>query len=173
MSTRPESGSNGASLGLQVAVVGGSEASLALLAEAERVGAALAASGSVLVCGGLGGIMEAAARGAFLAGGFTLGILPGRSRDAANRYLTCAVATGLGHFRNFLVVSTADAVIAFPGRHGTLSEIAMALTLGKPVVGLGSWDVDGVARATSPEDAVRQAIDRASASPRHGARARG
>lgn len=118
----------------------------------------MAAAGAVLVCGGLGGIMEAAARGAKSAGGLTLGILPGRSRKAANAYLDCVVATGLGDFRNFLVVATADAVVALPGSYGTLSEIAMALTLQKPVVGLGTWEIEGVVRATTAEEAVRLAL---------------
>lgn len=139
----------------QIAVVGGSEASEEVARLAETVGAAVADAGAVLVCGGLGGIMEAAARGARSRGGFTLGILPGRSREDANPFIDCAVATGLGDFRNFLVVATADAVIALPGKHGTLSEIAMALTLGKTVVGLGSWNVEGMRRASNAEEAVR------------------
>lgn len=163
MSTRPANGSTVAAGGPQVAVVGGSGADGAVLALAEQVGAALAKAGAVLVCGGLSGVMEAAARGASLESGFTLGILPGRSRDEANPYVTCAVATGLGHFRNFLVVATADAVIALPGHHGTLSEIAMALTLGKPVVALGGTSVDAVRTASSPAEAVRLALAGAAA----------
>jgi uncharacterized protein (TIGR00725 family) len=140
---------------LQIAVVGGSEASAEVARIAESVGAAVAEAGAVLVCGGLGGIMEAAARGARSRGGFTVGILPGRSRAAANPHIECAIATGLGDFRNYLVVATADAVIALPGKHGTLSEVAMALTLGKPVVGLGAWDIEGVRPAADAEEAVR------------------
>jgi uncharacterized protein (TIGR00725 family) len=140
---------------IQIAVVGASDPSDADARLAEAVGAAVAAAGAVLVCGGLGGIMEAAARGAKNGGGHTLGILPGRSRASANAYIDCAVATGLGDFRNFLVVAAADAVVALPGSYGTLSEIAMALTLRKPVVGLGTWEIDGVIRATSAEEAVR------------------
>ncbi len=111
-----------------------------------------------LVCGGLGGVMEAAARGARTAGGFTLGILPGTDRASANPFIECAVATGLGDFRNYLIVRTADALIALPGRHGTLSEIAMALTLGKPVVGLGTWDIEGVEPAETAEQTVQKAL---------------
>lgn len=128
-------------------------------ARAEAVGAAIARAGAVLVCGGLTGVMESAARGAKSEGGLTLGILPGRSREAANPFIDCAIATGLGDFRNFLVVTTADAVIALPGRHGTLSEIAMALTLGKRVVTLGPWEIDGVLRAADPGEAVRLALE--------------
>ena len=114
---------------LQIAVVGASQPSRDAANEAEAVGAAIAEAGATLVCGGLGGIMEAAAKGARQKGGLTLGILPGNSRRDANPYIDCAVATGLGDFRNYLVVATANAVVAMPGRYGTLSEIAMALTL--------------------------------------------
>jgi hypothetical protein len=144
----------------QIAVVGGSEATREVLRLAEAVGKAVATSGAALVCGGLGGVMEAAAKGARARGGFTLGILPGGSRAEANPYVDCAVATSLGHLRNFIVVETADAVIALPGRSGTLSEIAMALTLGKPVIDLGSWRIDGTVPASGPEDAVRLCLER-------------
>lgn len=144
--------------GRQIAVVGGSEASPDVLERAERVGAVVAEAGAILVCGGLEGVMEAASRGAHRAGGVVLGILPGESRSAANPFVTVAVATGLGHFRNYLVVSTADAVIALEGKHGTLSEIAMALTLGKPVIALGPWSVEGVQSAATPEEAVKLAM---------------
>jgi uncharacterized protein (TIGR00725 family) len=144
----------------QIAVVGGSEAAEESSRLAEAVGAAVADAGAILVCGGLSGIMEAAAKGARSRGGFTLGILPGRSRADANPYVDCAVVTGLGHMRNFLVVQTADAVIALPGRSGTLSEIAMALTLGKPVVDLGSWEVEGMVAASRPDEAVRLCFER-------------
>jgi uncharacterized protein (TIGR00725 family) len=141
-----------------IAVVGASDPSSEDARLAEAVGSAVAAAGAVLVCGGLAGVMEAAARGAKGGGGLTLGILPGKSRAAANEYIDCAVATGLGDFRNYLVVAAADAVVALPGSHGTLSEIAMALTLKKPVVGLGTWEIEGVVRASSAEEAVRLAL---------------
>ncbi len=105
--------------------------------------------------------MEAAARGAKQEGGFTLGLLPGADRKAANDYIDCAVATGLGHFRNFLIAHTVDAVIAVSGKYGTLSEVAMALTLGKTAIGLGSWQIEGVVQASSPKDAVRRALNNA------------
>lgn len=143
----------------QIAVIGASGCNETIARRAEAVGRAIARAGAVLVCGGLGGVMEAAARGAKEEGGFTLGILPGTSRAAANRFIDLAVASGLGHFRNFLIAQTADALVAVAGQYGTLSEMAMGLTLGKPVVGLGTWDIEGVVRASSPEDAVRFALE--------------
>jgi uncharacterized protein (TIGR00725 family) len=107
----------------------------------------------------MGGVMEAAARGAKIEGGQTLGILPGPSRTEANESIDMAVATGLGHFRNFVIAQTADVFIAVAGKYGTLSEIAMALTLGKTVVGLGTWEIEGVISASGPEDAVKKALE--------------
>jgi uncharacterized protein (TIGR00725 family) len=142
-----------------IAVVGAGEgAGSAAVAAAEEVGALLAQAGAVLVCGGLGGVMEAACRGASDAGGTTLGILPGSDRAAANRWVTIAVPTGLGELRNGLVVRGSDAVIAIAGGYGTLSEIALALKAGKPVVGLGSWDIRGVREASDPAAAVALAL---------------
>lgn len=145
----------------QIAVVGASAPSADALSQAEAVGRILARAGATLVCGGLGGIMEAAAKGAHTEGGWTVGLLPGSLRIDANPFIRCAIPTGLGHFRNFLVVQASDAVIAFPGRYGTLSEIAMALTLEKPVIGLATWDIEGVVRAETPEEAVRLALQAA------------
>lgn len=141
-----------------IAVVGASRPSPAAAKTARAVGAAVAAAGATLVTGGLGGIMEAACRGARERGGLTVGILPGKSKTDANPYVDFILPTGLGDFRNYLVVAAADAVIALEGRFGTLSEISMALTLGKVVVGLGTWDIEGVRRARDPEDAVRIAL---------------
>jgi len=118
------------------------------------VGAGLAAAGAVVVTGGLGGVMEAACRGARSRRGRTLGILPGDDREAANGWVEIAVATGLGELRNGLVVRAADAVVAIGGGHGTLSEVALALKLGRPVVGLGTWEVHGVDHVSTPEDAL-------------------
>jgi len=137
-----------------VAVVGPGEASPDELHAAEEVGAGLAAAGAVVVTGGLGGVMEAACRGARSRRGRTLGILPGDDRDAANGWVEIAVATGLGELRNGLVVRAADAVVAIGGGHGTLSEVALALKLGRPVVGLGTWQVHGVDHVSTPEDAL-------------------
>lgn len=141
-----------------IAVLGSSSPGDEAIAHAIAVGAAVARAGAILVTGGLGGIMEAASRGAREQGGLTLGLLPGTSKRDANPYVDCAVPTGLGDFRNYLVVAAADAVVALEGRFGTLSEIAMALTLGKVVVGLGTWEIDGIRSARDPEEAVRLAL---------------
>jgi uncharacterized protein (TIGR00725 family) len=122
------------------------------------VGRLLAERGAVLVCGGLGGTMEAACRGAKQAGGTTVGLLPGGSRSDANEFVDVAIPTGLGEARNALVVRAADVVVAVGGGYGTLSEIALALKAGKRVVGLGSWEIDGVVAADGPEAAVAEAL---------------
>src|SRR3954471_16837230 len=137
-----------------VAVVGASTATPAEEAIAEEVGAGLAGAGAVVVTGGLGGVMEAACRGARSRRGRTVGLLPGEDRDAANGWVEIAIATGLGELRNGLVVRAADAVVAVGGGHGTLSEVALALKLGRPVVGLGTWEVHGVEHVSTPEEAI-------------------
>ena len=142
-----------------VAVVGPGSCSAAVQAQAEAVGRALAEAGATVVCGGLGGVMEAVCRGAKSAAGVTVGILPGDERSAANQWVDLAVATGLGEARNVLVVRAADAVIAVGGGYGTLSEIALALKAGKPVVGLDTWDIEGVVVAKDAADAVCKALD--------------
>jgi uncharacterized protein (TIGR00725 family) len=143
-----------------VAVVGAGEASADEIAAAEEVGRLLAERGAVLVCGGLGGVMEAACRGAKEGGGSTVGILPGRDRAAANRYGDVAIATGLGEARNALVVRAADVLIAVGGGYGTLSEIALALKGGTPVVGIGSWELAGrpLKEARDAREAVELAL---------------
>jgi hypothetical protein len=137
-----------------IAVVGAGEASPADLAYAEEVGAGLADLGAVVVTGGLGGVMEAACRGARSRRGRTLGILPGDDRDDANGWVEIAVATGMGELRNGLVVRASDALVAIGGGHGTLSEVALALKLGRPVVGLGTWAVHGVEDVSTPAEAI-------------------
>ena len=141
-----------------VAVVGPSEPPDAALADAEAVGAELARRGAVVVCGGRGGAMEAVCRGAAGAGGVTVGLLPGSDRSEANEWVSVAVATGLGELRNGLVVRAADAVIAVAGGYGTLSEIGFALRIGRPVVGLGTWEIEGIVVASDPADAVHRAL---------------
>ncbi|SEM23455.1 TIGR00725 family protein [Streptacidiphilus jiangxiensis] len=150
-----------------VAVIGPGEATPAECDTAGEVGRRLAEAGAVLVCGGLGGVMEAAARGASAAGGTTVGLLPGRDRSAGNPHLTVCLPTGLGELRNGLVVGTADAVIAVGGSWGTMSEIALALRTGKPVVALAGWDLrppsgdaPGPRPAATPEEAVALAVGR-------------
>ena len=137
-----------------VAVVGPGDASPEELQAAEDVGGALAELGAVVVTGGLGGVMEAACRGARSRRGRTVGILPGEDREAANGWVEIAIATGLGELRNGLVVRAADALVAVGGGHGTLSEVALALKLGRPVVGLGTWEVHGVEHVSTPVEAI-------------------
>jgi uncharacterized protein (TIGR00725 family) len=145
-------------MAIQISVIGsGAEHE----ARAEEVGRLIAERGATLVCGGLDEVMAAAARGARSAGGVTVGILPGESRTAANPWIDHAVVTGTGHARNLAVAASGDAVIAVGGGHGTLSEIAFARILGRPVVVLEpGWEVpaEGVHRATDPEQAVDLAL---------------
>lgn len=145
---------------LQIGVIGAGQCSHETALVAEAVGKEVALQGAILVCGGLGGVMEASARGAQQAGGMTIGILPGFSFDDANPFITIPIVTGLSHARNVLVVRSSQALIAVEGGYGTLSEVAIALTLGTPVVGLNTWDVSGeIITVQSPEDAVKKAID--------------
>jgi uncharacterized protein (TIGR00725 family) len=141
--------------------VGAGEAGDRLISLAEQTGAELARRGAVLVCGGLGGVMEAASRGAREAGGTTVALLPGHDRRDANAYSDIVVTTGLGEARNVLIVRAADVLIAIGGEFGTLSEIAFALKIGKPVVSLESWDLEkagaprgSIVQAGSPSEAV-------------------
>ncbi len=148
-----------------VAVIGAGRCSREVARVAESVGRELARRGATLVCGGLGGVMEAACRGAKSEGGLTIGILPGFSRHEANPYVDIPVVTGLGEARNVIVVRTAQAVIAVDGEYGTLSEIAYALKLGIPVVGLNTWQltregrlVSDIIEAATPAEAVDKAL---------------
>ncbi len=132
---------------------------------ARAVGHALAEAGAILICGGRGGVMAAACRGAKSAGGLTIGVLPGDSAAEANPYVDIPIVTGMGEARNIIIVRTAHAVIAVGGEFGTLSEIAFALKLGRPVVGLGTWELSRQGRlvqdilvASTPEEAVRLAL---------------
>ena len=145
-----------------------------ILAWAEEVGQHLARGGAVVITGGLGGVMRAASRGALMAGGETIGILPGADASEANEFVRTAIATGLGVARNLVVVTSADAVIAVGGRHGTLSEIGLALRMGRHVVGLSSWRLESdhrmggprVHRASGPRDAAQLALRLAGEGPR-------
>ncbi|WP_228282329.1 TIGR00725 family protein [Rubrobacter tropicus] len=130
-----------------------------LYEQAREVGRLVAERGGIVVCGGLGGVMEAAARGATEAGGTAIGILPDEDRGRANAYLSFSVATGTGQARNLAVVCSGDVVVAVGGEYGTLSEMGLALKVGRPVVSLGSWDLgEHVAVAPSPEEAVGAAF---------------
>jgi hypothetical protein len=149
-----------------IAVCGPDPAPEDVAARSESVGRAIAQAGAVLVCGGLGGAMEAASRGAAAEGGTVLGILPGADRRGANDFLTVSVPTGMGEMRNALVVRAADAVIAVGGEFGTLSEIALALKAGTPVVGMGTWElaksdgapVEAIVRVETAAEAVAAAL---------------
>lgn len=148
-----------------VAVVGTGESAPETDALAETVGRLLAERGAILVCGGLGGVMAAAARGAAEAGGLTVGLLPGDERRHANPHIKVALPTGLGEMRNPLIARVADALIAVGGGFGTLSEVAFALRIGRPVVTLRSWDLGASGRsdlppqAASAEEAVALALE--------------
>jgi len=148
-----------------VAVIGSADCDRDVAALAEAVGREIARRGAVLVCGGRGGVMAAACQGAKAEGGTTVGILPGVDRREANPYVDVPIATGLGEARNAIVVRTADAVVAVSGGYGALSEIGLALKMGRPVVGLGTFElrqggrpVAAVVPAGSPEQAVALAV---------------
>lgn len=149
-----------------VAVIGGNECSAQEMRLAEDVGREIARQGAVLICGGLGGIMEAACRGARQENGTTVGIVPGEKRESANQYVTIPIASGIGHARNMIVAKSADAVIAIGGGYGTLAEIAYALQGGIPVISLNTWTLSrngqvdrSIIPAADPGDAVSRALD--------------
>ena len=142
-----------------IGVIGGSTCSEQIARLAEEVGREIANANAVLVCGGRGGVMEAACRGAKSAGGMTIGILPGDDREQANAFVDVAIVTGMGVARNALVVKSSQAVIAIDGKYGTLSEIAFCLQLGIPVVGLQTWEVaPEIITARTPAQAVKLAL---------------
>jgi hypothetical protein len=144
---------------LHIAVIGASDCSGPAADLAYDVGRHIALHDAVLFCGGLGGVMEMAAKGAREAGGMTVGLLPGFDFSDANPYIDIAIPTGLSHARNILVVRASMAVIAVEGSYGTLSEIALALKMGKPVIGLQTWDIGPeIIKAHSAEDAVVKAL---------------
>lgn len=145
--------------GPYVAVVGSGAADGELYEQAREVGRLVAERGGIVVCGGLSGVMEAAARGATEAGGLAVGILPDEDRRRANEYLAYSIATGMGQARNLAVVCSGDVIIAIGGEYGTLSEIGLARKIGRPVVSLESWDLPGhLVVASSPEEAVEAAF---------------
>ncbi len=151
---------------MMIGVIGGDSAPQAFLPLAEEVGREIARRGHLLVCGGRGGVMEAACRGAREAGGHTIGILPGPDSSDANAYVEFPIVTNLGAARNAIVALSADTLIAIDGSYGTLSEIALALVYRKPVVGLRTWHVSDdagveekrIVRAGSPAEAVELAV---------------
>ena len=127
-----------------ISVIGGSTISSKVEDLAQSVGKMIAGLGCVLVCGGLGGAMEAAAKGAKMAGGVTIGILPGKDKRDANSYIDIALPTSIGYARNTIVACSADIIIALPGSFGTNSEICYGLVYGRPVIDLGNWDIEGM-----------------------------
>lgn len=173
----PAARSDGREERIAVAVVGSGSCGSGDERRAEEVGRRLAEAGALVVTGGLGGVMAAASRGAQAAGGTTVGLLPGSTREGANPWLSVAIPTGLGEGRNLLVVRAADALVAVGGEYGTLSELAFALKIGRPVVGLATWELrrhgepgpdPGVLRADDPAGAVALALELARAALRGG-----
>lgn len=142
-----------------IGVIGGSRCSPEIDRLAEEVGRRIAERGAVLICGGMGGVMAAACRGAQQAGGLTVGVLPGERATEANPFVEIPVVTGMGDARNVIIVRSAGAVIAVDGEYGTLSEMAFCLKFGVPVISLQSWDFDpGIVRASTAEEAVERAL---------------
>lgn len=138
-----------------VGVIGGARADRQIMDIAEELGKKIAEEGYTLVCGGLGGVMLAACRGAGKAGGLTVGILPGNRKSSANRYVSIPIVTSMSHARNAIIARTADILVAIDGRYGTLSEIAHAKALGKRVIGLYTWEeVPGIEDAESVREAI-------------------
>ena len=151
-----------------ISVIGGGDPTPDVGLLAEEVGKELARRGATVVCGGLGGVMEAVCRGAKSAGGTTIGILPGSDPGDANQWVDIPICTGLGYARNVIVVKTGRAVIAVDGAYGTLSEIGHALGDGIPVVGLSTWTIGqndrpdrSIIVADDPADAVKKALEAA------------
>ena len=142
-----------------IGVIGGSTADSSTLRIAEEAGRLIAKNGAILVCGGLGGVMEAAARGAKSEQGLTIGILPQTHKEDANPSIDIPILTGFGEGRNVIIARTADVLIAIAGEYGTLSEIAFGLRMGKPVIGIGTWDIKGVITTETAEEAVRKAYE--------------
>lgn len=144
---------------IQISVIGSAELDYELLSLARQVGRVIAAQDAVLICGGLGGIMEAAAQGAKENGGLTVGILPDYEKESANPYIDIIVPSGLRHARNVLVVSAGDLIIALAGSHGTRSEISVALKLGKPVIGVRAWhEITGVRHVDSLDELEKELV---------------
>lgn len=153
-----------------IGVIGGEQARPEALRLAESVGREIALRGATLICGGRGGVMEAACRGAREAGGQTIGVLPGTDRSEMNPYVSLPIVTGIGRARNLIIVLSADAIVAVDGGYGTLSEIGFALAFGRPVVGLATWTIASddreeipILRAQDPVQAVTLAVEAAAA----------
>lgn len=144
---------------IRVGVIGGARPDSKFRKIAFEVGQLISEKGAILICGGLSGVMESAARGAKKAGGLSVGILPGNTPKDANSYIDIAIATGMGYSRNHLVVMNADVLIAIDGEYGTLSEIAYGCVHGKKVIGIGTWDIEGVVPVETAKEAVDLALE--------------
>lgn len=143
---------------LRIGVIGGAKPDTESRQTAFKLGQLIAEKKAILVCGGLSGVMEAAARGAKQSGGLTVGILPGISPKDANPYIDIAIATGLGYSRNSLVVLNSDILIAVDGQYGTLTEIAYGCIYRKKIIGIGTWDIESVIKADTAEEAIDLAL---------------
>lgn len=137
-----------------VGVVGSEKADIEFLETAEQIGRLLAKEGFIVITGGLGGVMEAASKGAFFEGGITVGVLPTNKKKDANPYIKLPIPTGMGEMRNALIVRASDVLVAIGVEYGTLSEIALALKTGKKVIGLKTWKIPGVIEAHSVEEVL-------------------
>ena len=138
-----------------IGVIGGRSCDKKTAQIAEKIGTEIAKRNHVLICGGMGGVMEAACRGAKKSGGITVGVLPGKIKDDANKYVDIPILTAMSHARNAIIVRTADMVIAIGGKYGTLSEIGLAKAIDKKVIGINTWDIGGVIKARTVEDVVK------------------
>lgn len=144
----------------RIGIIGAGIANKEVYALAYKIGKLLAEKGAIIYTGGLGGVMEAASKGAFEAGGITVGILPGNKAEEANPYVKVIVLTDMGHARNVILVRSVEAVVAIAGEYGTLSEIALALKMWKPVIGLRTWEnIPGVHYVNSPEEVLAKILE--------------
>ncbi len=142
-----------------IGLIGGGECSPEIEEAARAVGRGIAEMGGILICGGLGGVMEAGARGAKEAGGMTIGVIPGTNPNDANQYIDIPIVTSVGYARNIIIVNSSDSVIAVDGKFGTLSEIAFCLQFGVPIISIFSWEIDpSIITASTPEKAVELAF---------------
>jgi len=138
-----------------IGVIGAAECDEALTRLARAMGRGIAELGAVLICGGMGGVMKAVCQGVTEAGGLTVGILPGSDRNQANEFVDLPIATGMGEARNLVIIRTADVLVAIGGSYGTLSEIGFALKMGKRVIGIRTWDIEGIEKVTTVEEALK------------------
>ena len=153
-------------MNMKIGVIGASQCNKRIAEIAYRVGREIGKKGAVLICGGLGGVMEEVARGAKESGGLTVGILPGLSSSDASSYIDIPIVTGMDHGRNIIVVRSCDAIIAIGGKEGTLSEIAFALKLKIPLIGIETWKIEGIIKARNAKEAVKKAFQLAKTNKR-------